>query len=52
MPLGFLCGYVLKLPVMLVYLILCLDEGAKFPVFLRHYLKGEWARNVTREWSE
>lgn len=49
-PLGFLCGYVLKLPVMVVYLVLCLDEGAKFPVNLYHYFKSNWARNITREW--
>lgn len=51
-PLGFLCGYVLKLPVMVVYFVLCLDEWAKYPVNLYHYLKSNWARNITREWSE
>lgn len=50
-PLGLLCGYVFKLPVMVVYLILCLDEGSKFPVNLRHYYKSNWARNITRDWN-
>ena len=48
-PLGFLCGYVLKLPVMWVYFVICLDESFKFPVFLYHYLRKNWARNITRD---
>jgi hypothetical protein len=40
-----------KLPVMAVYLVICLDEGGKFPFILRHYLKDKWARNVTRDWD-
>lgn len=48
-PLGFLCGYVLRLPVMWVYFVICMDESCKFPVFLYHYLRKNWARNITRE---
>lgn len=51
-PLGFFCGYVLKLPPMTVYFILCLDEGSKFWVNLYHYLKTNWAKNITKEWKE
>lgn len=51
-PLGALLGYVLKVPVMWVYLVLCLDETCKFPVIFGHYLKNTWAKNVTREWNE
>ena len=48
-PLGFLCGYVLRLPVMWVYFVICLDESCKFPVFFYHYLRRNWARNITRD---
>jgi len=51
-PLGALCGYVLKLPVMWVYFIMCLDEGSKLPVNLYHYFKSNWAQNITRELKE
>lgn len=51
-PLGWLCGYVLKLPVMAVYAVLWFDELAKYPVILRRYLKGDWARDITRDWQE
>lgn len=51
-PLGAFCGYVLKLPVMAVYTILWMDEAAKYLVILKRYLKGDWARNITREWND
>jgi len=50
-PLGALCGYVFKLPVMWVYLIICLDEAGKLPFNLYHYYKTNWARNITRDWN-
>lgn len=50
-PLGALCGYVLKLPVMWVYLVICLDEAGKLPFNLYHYFKTDWARNITRDWN-
>lgn len=48
-PLGFFAAFVLKLPVLWVYFLLCTDEFVKWPWVLHHYRKGTWARNITRE---
>ena len=48
-PLGFFAAFVLKLPVLWVYFLLCTDEFVKWPWVLHHYRKGEWAKNITRE---
>lgn len=48
-PLGFLAAFVLKLPVLWVYFLLCTDEFIKWPWVLRHYRSGAWAKNITRE---
>ena len=48
-PLGFFAAFVLKLPVLWVYVLLCTDEFVKWPWVIRHYRKGEWAKNITRE---
>ncbi|MBE5804580.1 MAG: MATE family efflux transporter [Clostridiales bacterium] len=48
-PIGLLCAFVLKLPEMWVYFILCLDEFIKIPVNLIHYKKRKWIRNITRD---
>ena len=47
--LGFFAAFVLKLPVLWVYFLLCTDEFVKWPWVLHHYRKGEWAKNITRE---
>ena len=47
-PLGFLAAFVLKLPVLWVYFLLCTDEFVKWPWVIRHYLSGKWAKNITR----
>ena len=51
-PIGLICAFVLKLPEMWVYFILCLDEFVKLPVNFRHYFKGKWLKNITREQTE
>lgn len=51
-PMGLLCAFVLKLPEMWVYFILCLDEFVKMPIFAVHYRKMKWIRNITREQNE
>ena len=48
-PLGFLAAFVLKLPVLWVYFLLCTDEFVKWPWVLRHYRSGAWAKDITRE---
>ena len=48
-PLGFLAAFVLKLPVLWVYFLLCTDEFVKWPWVIGHYRKGEWAKNITRD---
>ena len=51
-PVGLLCAFVLKLPEMWVYFILCLDEFVKLPANIWHYKKMGWLRNITREQVE
>lgn len=48
-PVGLLCAFVLRLPEMWVYFVLCLDEFVKMPVVIAHYKKKGWLRNITRE---
>ena len=48
-PLGFFAAFVLKLPVMCVYFLLCTDEFVKWPWVIKRYLSGKWAKNITRE---
>lgn len=48
-PLGLLAAFVLKLPVMWVYFLLCTDEFAKWPGVLTHYFSGKWIKNITRD---
>ena len=48
-PLGFFAAFVLKLPVLWVYFLLCTDEFVKWPWVFRHYRKGTWAKNITRD---
>ena len=48
-PLGFFAAFVVKLPVLWVYFLLCTDEFVKWPWVIHHYRKGEWEKNITRE---
>ena len=48
-PLGLISAFVLKLPPLIVYVLMCTDEFAKMPFAVRHYLKGNWIRNITRD---
>ena len=48
-PLGFFSAFVLRLPVRWVYFLLMTDEFVKWPFVIRHYKKGQWLRNITRD---
>ncbi len=48
-PLGFLAAFVLRLPVMAVYFLLCTDEFVKWPWVIRRYRSGKWLKNITRD---
>ena len=46
-PLGCICAFILKLPVMVIYFVLNLDEIIKLPVVYKHYKKYKWIKNLT-----
>lgn len=46
-PLGCICAFILKLPVMVVYFVLNLDEIIKLPVVYKYYKKYKWIKNLT-----
>ena len=48
-PLGFIAAFVLKLPVLVVYFLLCTDEFVKWPWVIKHYLSKKWLKNITRD---
>lgn len=48
-PLGLLAAFVWKLPVKIVYVLLCTDEFVKWPWVLKHFYSYKWAKNITRE---
>lgn len=48
-PLGFIAAFVLKLPVLWVYFLLCTDEFVKWPWVIKRYRSGKWLNNITRE---
>jgi len=48
-PVGLLAAFVFKLPVMVVYFLLCTDEFVKWPWVIRHYKSGKWLNNITRD---
>ncbi|MCR5556629.1 MAG: MATE family efflux transporter [Butyrivibrio sp.] len=48
-PLGLLAAFVFKLPVKVVYFLLCTDEFVKWPWVFKHFYSHEWAKDITRE---
>ena len=46
-PLGCIAAFVLKLPVLMVYFVLNLDELVKLPAVFKHYRQYKWATNLT-----
>ena len=52
-PLGFIAAFVLDLPVLVVYFLLCTDEFVKWPWVIKHYKSGKWLNNITRDdWGQ
>ncbi len=51
LPLGVISAFVLKLPPMVVYFILCLDEFWKVPAVIKYYKSEKWLKNITREYE-
>lgn len=49
LPLGFFSAFVLKLPPMTVYFLICLDEFVKMPFIYRHYKSYRWLKDITRD---
>ena len=48
-PLGFISAFLLKLPPMWVYFLICLDEFVKMPFIYKHYKSYKWLQNITRD---
>lgn len=48
-PMGFFAAFVLKLPVLWVYFLMCTDEFVKWPWVIRRYRSRRWLNNITRE---
>lgn len=49
LPVGLLAAFVFKLPVKIVYLLLCTDEFVKWPWVFKYYRSRKWAKDITRE---
>ncbi len=50
-PLGFIAAFVLKLPHLAVYFLLCTDEFVKWPWVIRHYRSQKWLHNITKQYE-
>lgn len=48
-PICLIVSFVVRLPVMGVYLVMCTDEFVKWPVVFGKYRGKSWLRNITRE---
>ncbi len=48
-PLGFIAAFVLKLPVLIVYFIVNLDEIVKLPAVFKHFRQYQWVKNLTEK---
>lgn len=46
-PMGCICAFVLKIPILAVYFVLNLDEILKLPAVYLHYRKYGWVKNIT-----
>ncbi len=51
LPLGYLAAFVLELPVVVVYLTVCLDEMVKALFVFPRFQKYLWLKNLTRDFT-
>ena len=51
-PIGLLSAFILKLPVTVVYFLICLDEFLKIPAVYKHYKKYIWLKDLTIKENE
>ena len=51
-PLSLIAAFVLKLPVKLVYFLMCTDEFVKWPWVFKYFYSFKWARDITRNRDE
>lgn len=49
-PLGLISAFVLKLPPLVVYFLLCTDEFVKIPWVLKRFRSNKWLNDVTKEY--
>ena len=47
-PLGVITAFYFKVPVIVVYFIISLDEIVKLPAVYANYKKYNWVKNITR----
>lgn len=50
-PIAFIVAFVLKLPPLVCFFIMYLDEFEKMAVIVYHYKSGKWLKNITRDFS-
>ncbi|GAA0864147.1 MATE family efflux transporter [Paraclostridium tenue] len=50
-PLGFIAAFVLKLPIVLVFLIIRIDEILKSFIGIFRVIRGKWIHDVTRDFN-
>lgn len=48
-PIGLFTAFILKLPVLWVYILMNIDELIKLPAVYKHYKKYNWVKNITKE---
>lgn len=48
-PIGLIAAFVLKLPVVVIYALINIDEVVKLPAVYIHYKKYKWLNNLTRK---
>ncbi len=48
-PLSLIAAFIIKVPVLVVYFIINLDEMIKLPAVLKHYKKYHWIKDLTQK---